>query len=324
MLVLWTCAVLLAVRFFSSVALAAIGPAQPTLDAAGQVLGANEVVLAFLLFAGLLLWFPRERSRRDVAAWALLIVLYIAALAWWIDGLVRGAGGTTIGFAVLAIATVAAGTFASVLQAPPIRRLVRRWWGVAFLALLVLLPAILALRITALLGVGTSPGEGGLLEGNWALVYGPTLVLEFLAIGVWIFLALGLPRRVGRERWPAFLPFLAVLGVIALLIAQPFAAFILSATIAWGANLATFVANVAGFATTLASLAVSMFALACLASTALLVPRRDHRQAWNTLLVGGAVLLLAGFFPSMASVGGLVVGGLTIGRGLTLWNARSG
>ncbi|MEK6851424.1 MAG: hypothetical protein AABY30_02675, partial [Candidatus Thermoplasmatota archaeon] len=76
--------------------------------------------------------------------------------------------------------------------------------------------------------------------------------------------------------------------------------------------------NLAVFVPTFASLLLAVFSLACLASTFLLIPRQDHRDAWDLGLLGSLTVLLAGFFPSMASVGGLAFGLALIAHSVSL------
>ena len=306
------CIVLLSVRFFSGVALAARPPDPETLRTIGGLLQAYELGLPFVLLAALFIQLRPGGGRREVAAWTVTVGLLVVSLGLWPNGLVPGTSAVRQGaFLAFAIAATAGASVLSLVEAP--RGLRRRWWGAAYLALLFLVPAVLAMRLAALAGVGTSPGPEGALQGNWALVHVPTLALELLAIGVWMYLVLAVPPADLRQRWTAFLPFLAVPVAATLFVAAPLSETILSATISWGANLAVFVPVEV-------SLTLAVIALACYASAFLLIPRGANPEAWRLLLLGTLTILLAGFFPSMASVAGLVLGLVTTGRSLALWD----
>ena len=306
------CAVLLAVRFFSGVALAAKPPDPATLRTIGGLLQAYELGLPFVLLAALLVHLRPGGGRRKTVVWVLTVGLFLVSLGLWPNGIVPGTSAVRQGaFLALAVAATAGGSVLSVVEAP--RGLRRRWWGAAYLALLVLVPAVLGMRLAALASVGTSPGPGGALQGSWALVHAPTFALELLAVGVWMYLVLAVQPADLRKRWTAFLPFLAVPVAALLFVAAPLSETILSATISWGANLAVFVPVEV-------SLTLAVIALSCYASAFLLIPRGANPQAWRLLLLGTLTILLAGFFPSMASVAGLVLGLVTTGRALALWD----
>lgn len=310
--VLTVCAVLLGVRFFSGVALAARPPHPATLRAIGELLHGYEVALAFFLIAVLLLLYVRLDGRRRTAVWASTFALLAVSFALWPDGLVPGTSAfRQYGFPVLAVAATALGSVASATLAPGLRSLRRHWWGTAYVALLVLVPAVLAMRLAAHAGVGTTPGPGGTLHGNWTLVHAPTFALELLAVGVWLYLVLSGPPGRLRRRPLALLPFLAAPVAAVLFVTAPLSETILSATISWGTNLAVFVPVEV-------SLTVAVLVLASYASSFLLVRGAAEPEAWRLLLLGTLAILLAGFFPSMASVAGLALGLATTGRALAL------
>jgi len=312
------CLALLAVRFFSGVALAARPPDPGTLAAIGAILRGYEIALPFVLLASLFLHFHSSGSRARSAAWIAVVVLLVVSLGVWPDGPVSGTSGVRrSAFFALAVAATAAGSVLAATLGPGLRTIRAHWWGWAFLALLVLVPAVLAMRLAALAGVGSSPGPGGALQGNWALVHAPTFALELLAIGVWMYPVLAAAPAALRRRWPAFLPFLAVPLAAIAFVAAPLSETILSATISWGANLAVFVPVEL-------SLTLAVFDLACYASAFLLVRPDGDRRGWRLVLLGTLTILLAGFFPSMASVVGLVLGLVTTGRGLALWDRKGG
>jgi len=178
---------------------------------------------------------------------------------------------------------------------------------------LVLVPIVHGTRTAAILGAGTAPGPDGILRGDWLIVNLPTLLLELLAIGVWLLLVTDRPATELRAKWPALLPLAIVPAFAALFAARPLAGFIVSATISWGANLAVFVP-------VWASLNLAMAAFACYLSTLALAKPAGNRGPWELFLLGTAAVVLAGFFTSMASVEGLALGLVAIG---TAFSERS-
>ena len=302
---------LLVPRFFVDVAIAASAPPADLRTAVAQFFAAYELVLPFALLP-LVLLVAGAGERRPAFGIVLgflvmqAVVLGLGALTLW------GYASTEAlaFFPPIAVAGVAGGSILALALHRETRGLFARWRGGAFLALLVIAPAALAMRAAAPLGVGTGPGEGGALQGNWLLVNLPTLLLELLAIGVWLNLLLGRRLPDLRRRWYAFLPFLGVPASFAAVIAAP---IILSATISWGANLAVFVPPEA-------SLTLAVASLACWASAFLLVPRAGRRDPWNLLFLGTLVLLLAGFRPTAGSVEALNLGLVLVAVALSRWD----
>jgi len=164
-----------------------------------------------------------------------------------------------------------------------------------------MVPAVFLIRSPAAHGVGTSTGPSGAVEGNWFLVNAPTILLELLALGVWANLALDAGRSPLRARWYALLPFAAVPVFLIGLTLSPFSAYILSALITWGSNLALFTPS-------LVSVALAVGAVSSYLSAFLLLGRKANPRRWDLLLLGTATTVLAGFYVSMVSVEGLSVG----------------
>lgn len=310
-------AVVLAVRFFADVALVAVNPPAEALQQAGAIVAGLEVLLAILLTAVLafLSGTPSPgRTRRPVLAarFAFLAVLAAALATWLFYALGSPSSPPGNLFPPLAVVGVALGAVVSLSYAPPWAVLVRRWWGAALVALVAIVPVVFGMRTAALLGLGTSPGPGGVLQGDWSLVNVPTLLLELLAIGAWLMAVTG--TRAGRDQWKAALPFLGVPPVVLLFLAVPLSGFIFSATISWGANLAV-------FRPVEASLSLALVAIACWASAVLWVRGPAPRPAWRLLVLGTASVVLAGFSLSFVSVAGLVYGLVVVASALSGWSA---
>ncbi len=302
--------VLLALRFFSDVGLVAVNPPPEVQASVGEFFEAYEAVLPFALLpvTFLLVWSgPRSPP---ATLWLVLLVFHTLAVVLG-TAFLRSYGPKDF-FPPVAMAVVASGSLLSLLVAPGPRGLARQWWGASYLALLALVPVVFAMRVAALLGFGTAPGEGGVLQGNWLLVNLPTISLELLAVAVWLGGLMEKRPSEVRERWYAFLPFVAVPLFAVGFVARPLVGFILSATISWGSNLAVFVPPAV-------SLTLAVAAVACFTSTFLLVPRKSRRDAWNLLLLGSLTVLLAGFQLSMASVEALTLGLVLIGIALSSW-----
>src|SRR3990172_2446442 len=270
---------LLAPRFLVDVAIAASAPPAEVRTAVAQFFAAYELVLPFALLPVLLLLAGAGPRRPAFAAalgflavQAVVLALGTATLLAYGSAETRaplrasGSAEPRALFPPFAVAGVAGGSVLALAVHGEVPGLLTRWRGGAFLALLAIVPAALAMRAAAPLGVGTAPGQGGALQGTWLLVNLPTLLLELLAVGVWLNLLLGSRPADLRRRWWAFLPFLAVPVSAAAFIAGPLSGFILSATISWGANLAVFVPPEV-------SLTLAVASLACWASAFLLVPR---------------------------------------------------
>jgi len=304
---------LLAPRFLVDVAIAASAPPAEVRTAVAQFFAAYELVLPFaLLPVVLLLAGAGPRRPAFAAALGFLAVQAVVLALGTATLLAYGSAETRALFPPFAVAGVAGGSVLALAVHGEVPGLLTRWRGGAFLALLAIVPAALAMRAAAPLGVGTAPGQGGALQGNWLLVNLPTLLLELLAVGVWLNLLLGSRPADLRRRWWAFLPFLAVPVSAAAFIAGPLSGFILSATISWGANLAVFVPPEV-------SLTLAVASLACWASAFLLVPRAGRRDPWNLLLLGTLVLLLAGLRPTAGSVEALNLGLVLAAVGLSRW-----
>lgn len=305
--------ILLAVRFLSSTALAAMDLSSETLASLGQVFDAYEILLPFpLLFVVVLLVASRRGEGEGAARLGILSFHAFVLIVWLLslepvdsriaERLFPPLGTAAVaGSAYLALRLYAAGRPSS--RRPEMR---------PFHFLLLLVPLVFAMRMAASLGVGTSPGEGGTLRGAWLFSNLPTLLLEFLAIGVWADLVLASDRARLRHRWYAFIPFAALPLALIGFELKPLSGYILSALITWGSNLALFVPASL-------SLGLAVTAVACYASWFLLQERRGNAEAWSLLLLGSSAIILAGFYLSMASVEGLSVALLLSALALSAW-----
>lgn len=309
--------VVLAVRFFADVALVAANPSAEALQQAAAIVAGFEVLLAVLLMAVLAFFRGASspgRTRRPVlTAHVALLAVLTATLGTWLF-YVSGSPASPPGslFPPLAVVSVALGAVVSISHAPPRAVLIRRWWGAAFVALAAIVSAVFGMRTAALLGLGTSPGPGGVLQGDWSLVNVPTLLLELLAIGVWLMAVTG--THTGREGWKASLPFVGVPPAVLLFLAVPLSGYIFSATISWGANLAV-------FRPVEASLTLALVAIACWGSAVLWIRGVVPRRPWRLLVLGTASVVLAGFSLSFVSVAGLVYGLIVVASALSEWSA---
>jgi len=310
-------AVLLAVRFSASTALAGMELSEETLEAAGKALEIYEILLPFpLLGVVLFLVLSREPqlSRPGLAG---AFSLHILALSVWLLMVAGGDSQAVRGlFPSLAAAAVITSSALCLRPWTGWRALGSGWRVSAFLAFLILVPIVFTMRVLASLGIGTSPGTDGELRGNWIFVNLPTLLLELLAIGVWLNLLMDRTPGELRRRWFAFLPFLTVPALLVGAMMKPLSGYILSALISWGSNLAL-------FSPAQLSLTLATTALSCYLSSLLLVGREGSPTAWNLLLIGSASVVLAGFYPSMASVEGLGVAVLVVATSISVWTRTS-
>jgi len=309
-------ALLLAARFSASTILAGFNLTTATLAHAGQILEAYEVLLPLPLLAVffLLLWQLRSSVPRPLLV-AVVILDAAAFLTWALALLSVGDPMTTDVFSALAVVAVASVSVLADFLRRGSKGHVRDWSGWAHLAILIAVPFVLAMRIAALEGLGTTPAAGGSLAASWLFANLPTLLLELLMIILWAEVVLGRRAVELRARWYAFLPFVLVPLVILASEERPLSGYILSTLIDWGANLAL-------FAPAPYSLGLAATALACYASTLLLLGRRGRKDAWNLLCLGSASILLAGFYPSMASVAGLGVALMLTTLAVMAWTER--
>jgi hypothetical protein len=307
---------LLVPRFFVDVAIVAINPPPGVQTGLAQFFGAYEVVLPPALLAAVLAVSKSGPRPLPPARWLALLGVNGLAIATGTAFLqARGPPELEAVFIAFAVLAIAMGSLLALGVSPGTRTLGGTWWGGAFLALIALVSVAFAMRAAAFLGVGTAATDGGPLRGNWFLVNVPTLSLELLAVSVWLTLLLGKRRSELRQRWFALLPFLGLPLFAAGFALRPgIAGTALSATITWGANLAV-------FSPPEVSLGLAVGALACYASSFLLVPRKGRRAAWNLLLLGSLGILMAGFWLSPASVEGLTLGVLAIAVGFSQWTA---
>ena len=292
-------ALLLAVRFSASTILAGFNLTTETLALTGKILEAYEVLLPLPLLAVLilLLWQLRLSVPRPLLLAA--VILEAAAFLTWALALMSVGNPLTADvFGALAVVAVASVSVLAEFLRRGSKEHVRDWSGWAHLAILVAVPFVLAMRIAALEGLGMTPAAGGSLTANWLFANLPTILLELLMILVWGEVILGRTAVELRARWYAFVPFILVPLVMLASQERPLSGYILSTLIGWGANLAL-------FAPAPDSLGLAATALACYASVLLLLGRRGRKDAWNLLFLGSASILLAGFYPAMASVAGL-------------------
>jgi len=310
-------AVLLAIRFSYSPVLAAMSLPSETLASINYVFETYEVLLSFVLLAAVVLIVLSWRENSIRALSLTVLVLHSITLTLWFyyqdplsSQLVRSF------FPPLSIATVASSSALSFNFSQVWRRLRGGWQIWAYLLLLILVPLVFAMRTAASLGMGMAVGGEGVLQGNWFLVNLPTVLLELLAIGVWLNLLLysSVPRL--QRRWYAFLPFAALpLSMIGFQL-RPLSGYILSALITWGSNLALFVPA-------WLSLGLAVTSVSCYFSSFILLEREGNENAWNLLFLGSFSVVLAGFYSSMASVEGLSFAMLVLGIVLSAWKREA-
>jgi len=307
---------LLTVRFLSGVSLAAFSLSGEALDLAGRFFEVFEILLAFIVLFVIIILVLAEGSPSRRKWQFAIVAVHFAALILWLSYL-SGPPSVKDAFPLLAIISTVLGSLLSITMAPPLRNLLREWWGFSYLALTALVPAVFALRAATFFGYGTTADPEGVLHGDWFLVNIPTLLLEFLSIGIWVFFVSGFNRETFARKWRAFLPF-AILPALALVFyVRPLSGFIFSALIAWGSNLAIFVP-------TSVSLNLAAGAVVTWLSTLLLVRRRKRDGPWILLTLGTADILIAGFALSMASVAGLAFAQLLIAISLSRWSGTAG
>ena len=304
---------LLTIRFLSGVSLAAFSLSGDTLDLAGRAFEAYEILLPFVVLSAILVFIladgPMSRKKWQIA---ILTVHFVALVLWLLY--ISGPPSTRDVFTPIALVTVALGSLLSFTMAPPLRSLKNEWWGIAYITVLVIVPVVFALRVAVFLGYGTTADPEGVLHGDWFLVNIPTLMLEFLAVGVWVYLVSGLDRATLIRRWRVFLPFV-ILPVLALAFeARPLSGYIFSALIAWGSNLAISVPVVI-------SLNLAVAAIASWLSSLLFFRRRRRDGAWMLLVMGTANVMIAGFALSMASIAGIAFAETLIAISLSRWGA---
>ncbi len=310
-------AVLLGIRFFYSATAVSLRLSPGTLAIANWVFETYEFFLPFVLFAMILLIALSWRSPPTRAFSLSIIVFHLVVLIVWLyylDPLDSRAAKSL--FPIVSVIAVASGSLLSLGFASARGISTERWQEWAYLAILVLVPVIFALRAATILGVGTSPGPTGALQGNWFLVYTPTILLELLAIWVWLNLVLSSERSKLRRRWYSFLPFAIPPLSMAAFALRPLSGFILSALVTWGSNLALFVPAPL-------SLTLTVTSFACYLSTFILLERENNRVAWRLLFVGSSTVILSGFYLSMASVEGLTLGLVIIAVSMTSWKQGS-
>ncbi len=308
--------VLLVPRFFVDVAIVAANPPANVQAGLAQFFGTYEVVLPPALLGAVLAVSRSGPRPLPPARWLALLGVNGLALATG-TAFVQALGPPELVAALIlsAVLALAIGSLLVLGVSAGIRVLRGTWWGGAFLALGALVSVAFALRAAVFLGLGTAATDGGPLRGNWFLVNFPTLSLELLAVSVWLTLLVGKRRSELRQRWFALLPFLGLLlFALGFALRPAIVGIALSATITWGANLAV-------FSPPEVSLVLAVGALACYASSFLLVPRTGRRAAWNMLLLGSLGILMAGFRLSPASVEGLTLGVLAIAVGFSQWTA---
>lgn len=289
-------ALLLGIRFSASAAMAGASLTPETVASLSSALDVYDGFLPLPLIVAFIrlspIWWRRRADAATVGMTGLL------GIVWGLE-LAAPVLSTPTAAPVLASLTVALGSvfclYVSGLRAQD----ARGWAGWAYLAFLLVVPLAFALRTAAYLGLGTSVGAGGTLQGIWLLVYAPTVLLTFLAVVVWANLALDAGGRRIRERWTALLPFVAVPLYVVAASAQPLAGYILSAFITWGSNLALFTPPL--LSVTLAVVSVAAFV------SSFLLSEREH-GARALLFVGTAIVVLAGFYVAAASVAGIVLG----------------
>jgi hypothetical protein len=288
---------LLVPRFFVDVGIVATNPPVSVQVNLAQFFGAYEIVLPPALLGAVLAVSRSGPRPLPPARWLALLGVNGLALTGTAFLQARGPPELVLGVS------------------PGTRALGGTWWGGAFFVLIALVSVAFAMRAAAFLGLGTAASDGGPLRGNWFLVNFPTLSLELLAVSVWLTLLVGKRRSELRQRWFALLPFLGLfLFALGFALRPAIVGTALSATITWGANLAV-------FSPPEVSLGLAVGALACYASSFLLVPRKGRTEAWNLLLLGSLGILMAGFRLSPASVEGLTLGVLAIAVGLSQWTA---
>jgi hypothetical protein len=289
----------LAVRFLSDVALAGANVGNETRVAVARALDGYEIALAVgLLFLFLLLTRPTAGKALRLWGWLLTPLLSVAFAVWLLTP--GRLGFLAVSTGVLTLVAV----FALRIRFP--RRIdLGSWTSWAFLAFAALVPLVYALRSATALALVSLGGTEG-----WLFANVPTFLLELLALGVWMNLAMDARRAPGRLSWRPFVPFLLVPPVLAMFATRDLAGFILTFEIAWGMNLANFVP-------VLFSLGLALTAAACYVSAVLFLPRGERRR----LLVTGTLLaLLAGFLPSMASVAGLALSLVVSGQAVAPGN----
>lgn len=302
-LVLITTAVtlLLAIRFSSSAVLAAMNLSSETLAFIHRLVEAYEILLPFPLLAVVVLLVLSRETHLTRALPLSALALHVFALITWLTDLNARSAGAALGlFPPLAVAAVASSSFLSVRLPRSWLRSATAWRGWGHLAFLLIVPLVFAMRVAATLGVGTSTGAGGVLQGNWFFVNSPTLLLELLAVAVWLNVVLDSDPSQLRRRWYAFIPFTALPVSLVGFALRPLSGYILSALITWGSNLAL-------FAPAPLSLSLAVVSVSCYLSSFLLFERKGNEAAWGLLLLGTASVVLAGFYPSMASVEGLSI-----------------
>ncbi len=309
-------AMLLGIRFFYSATIVSLRLSTETLVIADLFFETYEILLPFAIFALLLILALSWTAPPARVFWFSILVFHLVTLIIWLNYLERNSGIATILFPTIAAIAVVSGSVLSLGLAHSRGPSFEHWREWAYLALLVSIPLVFILRGAAMFGVGTSPGPTGVHQGNWFLVYTPTILLELLAIWVWLNLVLSSAPSKLRRRWYAFLPFVILPLAMAAFKLRPLSGFILSALVTWGSNLALFVPATL-------SLSLTVTAVACYLSTFTLVKRDNNRLAWRLLLAGTSAVILSGFYLSMASVEGLTFGLAIIAVSMASWKRES-
>jgi len=292
---------LLAVQFSSGVVMASMGLPSATLSLLNGVFEAYGVVLAFALIGSIaLLLKALAGSLRRPLVLAILAIQGGALAVWLASESSLAPPPVKANFPILAAFAIASTAGLCPLFFADRRRLMDTWSGWAHLLVLALVAGVFALRTAASLGLGMSPGPTGTLQGDWLLVNGPTILLESFAIGMWLSLLWDPGSRGLQDRWRAWLPMAALIPAVMGIFASGLLAFVFSAFITWGTNLAVFVPVTV-------SLSIAAASIACYVSFFLLLRGRGgDRGSW--LLLGTASILLSGFYPSIVSESGLVYG----------------
>lgn len=312
-LLAWAVALFLFIRFISSTALVDINLSQPTLVTVGAVLGAYEVLLSFALVVVFYVLLTRQATPISFRTTIIILTLLGAALMVWLLAVLGISVPVTTGcFLVLAIASVAAGSFVAHQLPAPRRLSMRPWSGVLHTALLGAVPVIFAMRLAAVEGLDPLSGSNAVLRGNWFFVHTPTVLLEFLVVALFVNVVFDRSTAELRRRWYAFLPFLLVPLIMDAVTDRPLTGYILSAMVTWGSNLAL-------FSPAIYSIGLATAVFACFGTALLLLGRRAHAASWDLLLLGCASVMFAGFYPSMASVAGLDLSLLIISTAIESW-----
>ncbi len=308
--------ILLLIRLFASVTIAGLDVSNETRIAVGQAIDAYEITLPFVLLFIILFLFLRPLGSTRPIFFYTFLLLHIMAMISWIPLLAVAASRNLI--VLLVVFATASLIFTSYLALgiSGFGRGEKGWQKYAFVGYLAIIPVTFVIRGITVLGLTTFADEEGVLVGNWPLVNLPTLLLEFLSIGVWLSMASGFSLQDLRRKWFAFLPFIAVPLMAIIFQIRPLVGFIFSALITWGTNLALFVPITV-------SLTLAVLSVACFLSTLLLLYEKGAKKPWSLFSIGVAASFIAGFHLSMASVEGLSFGMLLVAISISVWRRRA-